>query len=58
MVIGSMGYNPKEYPMKINRWNSPLILALTLDPNFQRDIQVSLVINGVFLGAKKTHLWS
>ena len=32
-----MGYNPKEYPMKISRWNNPLIL--TIDPNFQQDIQ-------------------
>ena len=25
LVNGSMGYNPKEYPMKISSWNNPVI---------------------------------
>ena len=37
--LGSVGYTPKEYPIYyiISRWNNPLIL--TIDPNFQPNIQ-------------------
>ena len=45
--LGSVGYNPKEYPPFISRWNKPLIL--TIDPNFQRDIDlctISITIRG------------
>ena len=39
-----MGYNP-NIPHLLSRWNNPLIL--TIDPNFQQDIQ----------GTLDLHLW-
>ena len=32
--LGSMGYNPKTYPIYKYRWNNPWILPVTIDPNF------------------------
>ena len=38
MVIGSMGYFTDPYKWGMNWGYNPLVL--TIDPNFQRDIQV------------------
>ena len=47
VTVAGQGDNPKYIPF-ISRWNDPLIL--TIDPNFQRDIQVGSLsrVNAVF----------
>ena len=40
-------YNPQYTPF-VSRWNNPLIL--TIDPNFQRDIEVVFI--EIFLNGK------
>ena len=51
--LGSVGYFTDPYKWDILGWNNPLIL--TIDPNFQRDIQAGVVFFVVCFGLLGWH---